>query len=1395
MQNPWRGLASYNDPANNKNEKYQFCGRNKATIEVLNLIQENLFTTLYGKSGIGKTSLLKAGVFPGLREKSFLPIALRLNNVDSHMAFSQFAVMQLEVELQNSYISVISSNDSCELQDWNDKDCLWRYFATHRFFRENEEIYPVLVFDQFEEILFRDNAKAINFLTQLYSLIDDNHIAETEAYHDDTNFRIVVSIREDDLYMLEDAIDYSNLGEFKFNRYRLVGMTYDEAKEVILLPGKDVIDKQDEDIIVNKIVSLATQNNNGGINTLILSLICSVVYDKASSAGGIITKGIVNTLDDNILAEFYTKAVSSLSSRQRQFIEKYMIDESGRRNSVPENLFNENIPDCPHLFEGANRIFYYTTDANGVDRRVELVHDLLAQSIYFLKNSKNKRKYGRLGKVIVVALLLVLSFVTFKYGFFRSGILYRIDIPGVTNEFIREFISCSMRDTLNCNHNAKISDCPFLKSVRFFGSNSNSNIFSFYPITLDNCPNLVNIHFEGNLTNIHLEIIDCPNLAPIILPQTLKDISIHSNELLEFEVIDNNRFIWDGKCLWKDKHDIVYLQPDVREMSGFVFHEEIQADSVSYEGRYFHNLRGKPLKDIVIFNEDSTEITGFKNWVDEIDLDLSEFSSVRSIDSKAFYGHDNIKSIVALPPDISNIGDSAFAENSSLRSVRLHSTKSIDLSDDVFANCPVLDTVVFSCNLGGRSQDAFYGCGNIHFDIEPEFCNNLELGVDNVVYQSGEARFFNMTQYGVCLENRKIMSYGDMSFSYALKINGYSENDRLDLIIKDGTQALWLPKALPLSSNLCINDLRALNGVKEIHIPFYSTNLFGGGLRPFEISVPEYLKHKITLYVPYGCKHNFDMMPSYMGFKQIKEDSLLQKVVDEVRFHINTVLDFMSHHSWLWILALLGIVLVGVFFFIVTFHGTRKDRKHRVLSAIWEALLMMSISVFTWIVVYWFLFEICFVGVSDIVKVIVCSVFATIATAAVLLLLFNNFFIVIKEKGIKGIYKEIVNFIKRRYKAVGVVFLLLCCGIIIVPEEKKLHEFWSGEIEQLKSDNSDDKVVTILNEMLSKTNRFIYPKYYKSISDVVESLRIDNCRVIAQCPLDSKAISRIDHLDASGNTVFVRTRDTSSATQYHSYIWDWNKNDITELSDFSTRSCKECSLDASNGLLALKYGEDVYVKNLESDVTLDTLSDCSDYILSGESLFFTQYKDPCLYKRNIYDKTTIQYDLGFRVHRLDPVENSTKCFMIEDEYLFDIERDTVSFLISGFRNSPYRLSSNKKYLLTKFSVSEIANDNNIAWFKPGSECMFQHKKDFISLDYYYQGNEGIFTLDSYKEKRRICNFSVPRHYEWMLDSSGSFMIVWDNKQLMILDIWDRAPSERYSSIQLTPEERKNYRLD
>src|SRR5262249_26800019 len=77
-QNPWPGLASFEEAA-----AQFFNGRDRETAELFRLVTGSHLTVLFGASGMGKSSLLQAGLFPSLRRAHYLPIYIRLDVADT----------------------------------------------------------------------------------------------------------------------------------------------------------------------------------------------------------------------------------------------------------------------------------------------------------------------------------------------------------------------------------------------------------------------------------------------------------------------------------------------------------------------------------------------------------------------------------------------------------------------------------------------------------------------------------------------------------------------------------------------------------------------------------------------------------------------------------------------------------------------------------------------------------------------------------------------------------------------------------------------------------------------------------------------------------------------------------------------------------------------------------------------------------------------------------------------------------------------------------------------------------------------------------------------------------------------------------------------------------------
>src|SRR5579872_6288106 len=72
--NPWLGLASFTEET-----RSFFYGREEEVAELARRVQRKLLTILFGQSGLGKTSILRAGLVPRLREHGFCPVYVRID--------------------------------------------------------------------------------------------------------------------------------------------------------------------------------------------------------------------------------------------------------------------------------------------------------------------------------------------------------------------------------------------------------------------------------------------------------------------------------------------------------------------------------------------------------------------------------------------------------------------------------------------------------------------------------------------------------------------------------------------------------------------------------------------------------------------------------------------------------------------------------------------------------------------------------------------------------------------------------------------------------------------------------------------------------------------------------------------------------------------------------------------------------------------------------------------------------------------------------------------------------------------------------------------------------------------------------------------------------------------
>ena len=420
--NPWAGLSSYEDPATAE-RKLKFCGRDDDSYDVAKLVMGNIFVTLYGKSGIGKTSLINAGVFPELREGQYTPLSLRLGIRDEEHPKSYQAIIIDAIERTVTRFETVPVIE--EQPDEQATDYLWNYYARHRFYDKNEEsTTPVVVFDQFEEVFRSNRQEAETLLRQLDYLNDKDHtldscIVDGELYRYQTNFRFVVSIREDDLYRLEDSIDNCYLPALKRCRYRLRSLSEQGARDAILTPGEGLFSKDEQEQIAQAIIGIARKKEDNCIGTNVLSLICSRLFLESRNAGQkqITLKLVNNYIAGNPFEKYYNEATKDFSNKEKSYIEGNLIDSTGRRNSVSESDFFLHIKNGETLLEGPKRILQrisVSSDSKG--NRIELIHDSFCDAILKITLDKKNRYRNILQCIYVVPLsciLFIIGLVTY----------------------------------------------------------------------------------------------------------------------------------------------------------------------------------------------------------------------------------------------------------------------------------------------------------------------------------------------------------------------------------------------------------------------------------------------------------------------------------------------------------------------------------------------------------------------------------------------------------------------------------------------------------------------------------------------------------------------------------------------------------------------------------------------------------------------------------------------------------------------------------------------------------------------------------------------------------------------------------------------------------------------
>ena len=435
--NPWKGLNFYV-------EGEILYGRNVEILSLSQYIFNNTQTVLYGRSGIGKSSILNAGIFPKARQHGMTPVSIRLKHGDSNDYLDQIKeALSFGGLIAKELIPAINGKDD---------ESLWEFMHRHEFFDEADlKTIPLLVFDQFEEIFTLQTNEQIkrDFFKQLGNLLNDvkpsyvvSHESQTRQQHsipqetkvvssgafkglnlklnvrkdaagyennvryiERPDYHIVFALREDFLSSLE--LYAASIPVMKDNRFGLLPLNEEQAADIIRLPQPGLVSDEVTKLIIEQVTGRTDFILDGipeiEVDAAVLSLFLSRLYLKKTDEDSCITADLVNTSSGHIIHDFYVESVLSdpskneiLSPESILILEDQLLTSEGRRNNVSRSdLIALGVSD-EELRILTNKRKLLRQFHHGNDIRIEYIHDILCPVVKERKEQRELLKQQQL---------------------------------------------------------------------------------------------------------------------------------------------------------------------------------------------------------------------------------------------------------------------------------------------------------------------------------------------------------------------------------------------------------------------------------------------------------------------------------------------------------------------------------------------------------------------------------------------------------------------------------------------------------------------------------------------------------------------------------------------------------------------------------------------------------------------------------------------------------------------------------------------------------------------------------------------------------------------------------------------------------------------------------------
>jgi hypothetical protein len=449
-----------------RDDEYLFFGRDEEIARLTTFIKVEKTTILYGKSGLGKTSLLNAGVLPRLeKEHQYTVIPVRLNSYTQGKRTHPLDIAEEAVAALRQQKTFL---DEIEPQDIS----LWQHIKAMQWphSRKASAAPPepptfLLVFDQFEELftypaginelaealadlLYNRIPKSFQRALRLATRTQPDLLTPEQAEFLDSpvNLKILMSIRSDRMSLLDSLS--TQIPSILLNCYELKPLSREQAEEGIVRPAAKEGDFLSsafsyEPGAVAKILDYLTRSDSKPVESFQLQILCQYVEENIVIAAQNTCVGEESLGNlELIYQNYYSDSLKKLGTEEEQLKAQKLIEEGlifekeQRRISMYEGqILSTYDIDQDLLRRLANTHIIRSEPHSSGGYTYEVSHDTLVAPILkakalrykkdqerileqkaLEKKARRKRKFKRAAVFIIVIVSLVLGIYTLLYG-------------------------------------------------------------------------------------------------------------------------------------------------------------------------------------------------------------------------------------------------------------------------------------------------------------------------------------------------------------------------------------------------------------------------------------------------------------------------------------------------------------------------------------------------------------------------------------------------------------------------------------------------------------------------------------------------------------------------------------------------------------------------------------------------------------------------------------------------------------------------------------------------------------------------------------------------------------------------------------------------------------------